>query len=235
LVAAEARGITVSNTVRRGTGGYATADLAWGLILSLARSIPAEAMAMKQGGWQTTVGFSLEGRTLGLLGLGRLGRRMVPIARAFGMNVIAWSQNLTEEAAEAHGAKRVEKDKLFSESDFLSLHVVLSDRSRGIVGERELGLMKPQAYIVNTARGPLIDRSALIACLREKRIAGAALDTFDVEPLPDNDELRQLPNVLLTPHLGYTVGELLTLFYEDTAENILAFMEGKQLRVIHPT
>ena len=229
---AKAQGILVSNTNRRGSGAYATAELAWGMILSLARNLPSEMTGMKKGGWQTSCGISIGGRTLGVLGLGRLGSHMVPVARAFGMNVIAWSQNLTPEKAAAAGAQWVDKETLFREADFLSLHVVLSQRTRHIVGAHELALMKPTAYIVNTARGPLIDRDALIAAVTHKRIAGVALDTFDVEPLPDDDALRTLDNVWLTPHLGYTVRELLVPFYEDTVENLLAYMDGKPVRLL---
>ena len=169
-----------------------------------------------------------------MLGLGRLGSRMVPIARAFDMPVIAWSQNLSAEAAAQLGATRVEKDELFSRSDFLSLHLVLSERSRGIVGARELGLMKPSAFLINTSRGPLIDHDALLEALRQRRIAGAALDTFEVEPLPDDEPLRQLDNALLTPHIGYMAEELLTDFYRDTVENLLAWLDGKPIRTLSP-
>lgn len=229
---AERLGITVSCTPRAADGQYATAELAWGMMLALARHIPTEVTGMKTGGWQRTVGVALGSRTLGLLGLGRLGSRMVPIARAFGMDVIAWSQNLTDEAAHAAGAVRVEKEELFARSDFVSLHLVLSERTRHIVGRREFGLMKPTAYLVNTARGPLVEREALIDALRNRRIAGAALDTFDHEPLPDNDPLRALDNVMLTPHLGYTVRELLGPFYAWTVQNVLAFLDGAPLRVL---
>lgn len=226
LAAALERGIVVSHTSRRGSGMYATAELAWGLMIALARHIPYEANRMRNGGWQTTYGCSLGGRTLGLLGLGRLGSYMVPIAKAFGMEVISWSQNLTEEKAAQAGAVRVSKDDLFARSDFVSLHLVLSERSRHIVNSDALGRMKPSAYLVNTSRGGLIDRRALIESLRARRFAGAALDTFDVEPLPDDDELRNLDNVLLTPHLGYTVEELLRPFYEDTVANVLAYLDA---------
>ena len=226
--------ITGSFTARSQNGQFATAELAWGMMLSLARHIPAEVARMKIGGWQDSVGYALAGRTLGLLGLGRLGSRMVPIARAFDMEVIAWSQNLSAEAAANLGATRVEKDELFSRSDFLSLHLVLSERSRGIVGARELGLMKPSAYLINTSRGPLIDHDALLEALRQRRIAGAALDTFEVEPLPDDEPLRQLDNALLTPHIGYMAEELLTDFYRDTVENLLAWLDGKPIRTLSP-
>ena len=234
LATAIERGITVSFTARSQNGQFATAELAWGMMLSLARHIPAEVARMKIGGWQDSVGYALAGRTLGLLGLGRLGSRMVPIARAFDMDVIAWSQNLSTEAAAQLGATRVEKDELFSRSDFLSLHLVLSERSRGIVGARELGLMKPSAYLINTSRGPLIDHDALLEALRQRRIAGAALDTFEVEPLPDDEPLRQLDNALLTPHIGYMAEELLTDFYRDTVENLQAWLDGKPIRTLSP-
>jgi len=232
LSAASERGIMVSRTVRRGSGGLATAELAWGLILALVRHIPQEATRMRQGGWQTTIGTALGGRTLGVLGLGRLGRSMVPIAKAFGMNVIAWSQNMTPAAATEAGALYVSKDELFARSDVVSLHLVLSERTRHIVGEAELSRMRPDAYLVNTARGPLVDKAALLRALRDSSIAGAALDTFDIEPLPEDDPLRQLDNVILTPHLGYTVRELLQPFYEDTVENVLAFLDGMPLRTV---
>jgi D-3-phosphoglycerate dehydrogenase len=232
LPVAHAQGIVVSHTIRRGNGQFATAELAWGLIISLARQLPQEAARMKKGGWQTSCGVAIGGRTLGLLGLGRLGSHMVPIAKAFGMKVIAWSQNMTDMQASALGAQRVDKETLFRESDFLSLHVVLSERTRHVVGSAELALMKPTAYLVNTSRGPLIDGEALVQALREKRIAGAGLDTFDIEPLPDDSVLREIDEVILTPHLGYTVRELLVPFYLDTVENLLAFMSGKPIRTL---
>jgi phosphoglycerate dehydrogenase-like enzyme len=208
--------------------------MAWGLIVALARHIPLEAGNMRRGGWQSTVGITLAGRTLGLLGLGRQGRKMVPTARALGMNVIAWSQNLTEEAAASVGAKRVDKETLFRESDVLSVHVVLGERTRGIVGRNELALMKPRALLVNTARGPIVDEAALIEALREQRIGGAGLDVFDREPLPDDHPLRALPNTVLTPHLGYNVEEFFEVAYADTVENIAAFMAGTPIRVLTP-
>jgi phosphoglycerate dehydrogenase-like enzyme len=234
VAAAQARGIVISHTARRGQGTFATAELAWGLIIALARHIPEETTAMRTGGWQRTLGISLGGRTLGVVGLGRLGRHMVPIAKAFGMNVIAWSQNMTEEQARNAGTVRVDKEALFEQSDFISLHVVLSERTRNIVDRPEFALMKPTAYLVNTSRGPLINRDALVEALSKKRIGGAGLDTFDVEPLPDGDPLRGFKNVLLTPHLGYTVHDLMAPFYEDTVENLLAFMAGTPCRQLPP-
>jgi D-3-phosphoglycerate dehydrogenase len=234
LAAASAQGILVCHTLLRGAGRNATVELAWGLILSLARQLPAQAMAMRQGGWQRQVGHSLADRTLGLLGLGRLGRRMVPVARAFEMRVIAWSPNLTAEAAAAAGAERVAREALFAQSDVLSLHLVLGARSRGIVGPAELALMRPSAWLVNTARGPLVDGAALLEALRARRIAGAALDVYDVEPLPDDDPLRGLDNVILTPHLGYAVRETLGEFYTGTVEVIAAWLAGAPLRLVNP-
>lgn len=234
VAAATERGIVVSAAPRGAAGAYATAELAWGLMIALARNIPQETLGMRNGGWQHTCGTALGGRILGVVGLGRLGRHMVPIARAFGMEVIAWSQNLTPEAASAAGAMYVSKDELFSRSDFISLHLVLSARTRHVVGRRELGLMKKSTYLVNTARGPLVDTLALIDVLQARGIAGAALDTFDAEPLSADHPLRSLDNALLTPHLGYTVEELLRPFYEGTIENVMGFVDGAPLRVVRP-
>lgn len=234
VAAANERGIVVSHTIMRGPYTKSTFELAWGLILSVARRIPFEANAMKSGGWQRTVGFTLKERTIGLLGLGRQGRNMVPVAKAFGMNVIAWSPHLTDEIASEFGAKRVEKDELFRTSDVLSVHMVLADSTRNMIGARELGLMKPTAILINTSRGPLIEEQALIDALREKRIAGAGLDVFHREPLPDDDPIRKVPNVVLTPHLGYVTEEFFRVAYEDTIENIAAFLSGKPIRVLTP-
>jgi len=232
VAAATERGIVVSFTELRGAYRKATCELTWGLILSVARHIPFEANKMRQGGWQNTAGFTLAGRTLGLLGLGRQGRYMVPVAKAFGMDVIAWSQNLTAENAAQYGVKRVEKDELFRSSDVLTVHLVLGERSRGMVSARELALMKPTAILVNAARGPIIDEIALIAALRECRIAGAGLDVFAQEPLPDDSPLRTLPNVVLTPHQGHNVHEFFQVAYSDVVENITAFLQGKPMRIL---
>jgi phosphoglycerate dehydrogenase-like enzyme len=234
LEAATKRGIVVSNSELRGGGRNATVELAWGLILSLARKLPEEITDMRSGGWQRRIGTAIADKTLGIFGLGRLGRRMVPVAKAMNMRVIAWSANLTEEAAEAAGAARVDKDELFRQSDFISLHMLLSARSRGLIGAHELSLMKPTAYIVNTSRGPIIDNAALVEALSAKRIAGAALDVFDVEPLSDSEPLRKLDNVILTPHLGYSVKETLGEFYQATVQNILAFLDGQPINVVNP-
>ena len=212
----------------------ATPELAWGLMIAAVRHIGDEHMRMRQGGWQSTTGLILAGKTLGLLGLGRIGKRMAEYARVFGMEVIAWSQNLTSEAAAAVGVRRVDKDELFAGGDVLSIHLVLSDRSRGLVGARELGLMKPTAYLINTSRGPIVDEAALVAALSEGRIAGAGIDVYGAEPPPANHPLRALPNVTLTPHLGYVTRETLHAFYADTIENLVAWLDGRLERIANP-
>ena len=232
VAAATERGIVVSYTELRGSYRKATSELAWGLILAVARHIPFEANQMRQGGWQHTAGFTLFGRTLGLLGLGRQGRYMIPVAKAFGMEVIAWSQNLTAAFAAEHGVRRVEKDELFAKSDVLSVHLVLGERTRGMVGARELALMKPSAILVNTARGPIVDEAALIEALREKRIAGAGLDVFTHEPLADDSPLRTLPNAVLMPHQGHNVQEFFEVAYADVVENISGFLSGTPIRIL---
>ena len=234
VAAATAKGIVVSYTELRGTYRNATAELTWGLILAVARHIPDEASRMRRGGWQTTAGITLMGRTLGLLGLGRQARRVLPVAKALGMKVIAWSQNLEATHAAALGVTRVEKDELFANSDVLSIHVVLGDRTRGLVGARELALMKPTAILVNTARGPIVDEGALIDALKAGRIAGAGLDVYAHEPLPDDHPLRRLPNVVLTPHQGHNVREFYEVAYADTVENIAAFMSRTPIRILSP-
>ena len=227
--AATAHGVIVCGTPG---GGHATAELAFGLMLSIARHIPFEAQAMRTGAWQTTVGQDLKGKTLGILGLGKLGGQMAVYARAFGMTVIAWSQNLTAEKATAAGATLVAKDELFRRSDFVSIHSVLSDRTRGIVGAAELGAMKPTAAIINTSRGPIIDGEALLAALRQNRIAAAALDVYEEEPLPWEHPLRKEPRALLTPHLGYVTEETYRMFYGGTVAAIEAWLAGKPIHQI---
>ena len=229
-----------------GTGGIgsSTAELTWGLILALLRHIPEEDQRLKLagrsggaalgfgGGWQRTVGTGLDGKRLGVVGLGHQGRRVADIGRAFGMKVVAWSQNLDPDVAKKAHAKAVGKEELFSSSDVVTVHYKLSPRSTGLVGEAELALMKPSAYLVNTSRGPLVDSAALVAALRSGSIAGAALDVFDVEPLPLSDPLRSAPNVVLTPHLGYVTEETYQVFYGDAAEDIVAFANGAPVRVL---
>lgn len=229
MQAAKDHGVTVCGT--QGSG-HPTPELAFGLILSLARNIPNENAAMRQGHWQTKVGLGLKGRTCGLLGLGNLGSRVAKYAQAFEMETIAWSQNLTAEAAAEKGVRRVEKDELFQQSDFISVHLVLSDRSRGIVGKRELELMKPSAYIVNTSRGPIIDEDALADALEAGTIAGAGIDTYGLEPVPKTNRFLDLPNTVLTPHLGYVTHDTYEIFYGQTVENIVAWLKGEPVRVI---
>jgi phosphoglycerate dehydrogenase-like enzyme len=214
--------------------GYPTAELTWGLILSLMRRIPREDQATRHGQWQVTTGLGLQGKTLGLMGLGRLGSQVAEVGKAFKMNVIAWSQNLTAERAAASGATLVSKDELMAQSDVLSVHLVLSDRSRGLIGARELGLMKPTAYLVNTSRGPIVNEPALIQALENGTIAGAGLDVFDVEPLPLDHPLRRLDNIVITPHLGYVTDETYRIFYGDALEDIQAFLKGEPIRVLNP-
>jgi phosphoglycerate dehydrogenase-like enzyme len=218
-----------------GTGGAGapTAELAIGLIIDCARNITFEASRMRAGEpWQVTLGRDLAGATLGVLGLGKLGTRVAKIAQAMDMKVIAWSQNLTAERAQAAGVAYVSKDELFAQSDFLTIHLTLSDRTRGIVGAGDLQRMKPAAYLINTSRGPLVDENALIEALAAKRIAGAALDVYDIEPLPLGHRFRTLDNVIASPHLGYVTEANYRKFFADTVEDIRAFLDGKPVRVI---
>jgi len=230
LEAAKARKVTVCGT---GGAGRATAELAIGLMLGLARHLREEFNAMRPGGaWQTTLGFDLEGRTLGIIGLGNLGARVGKIGSAIGMKVIAWSENLTSEKAQERGAERVDKDELFKRSDVISIHSVLSPRTRSLVGARELGLMKPAALLINTSRGPIVDEKAMLAALKEKRIAGYGADTFEVEPLPADHPLRSEPRALLTPHLGYVTEETYRDFYRGMVAAIEAWLAGKPIGVL---
>ncbi len=214
------------------SSGNPTVDITWGLITGLMRDLPRQQASLRAGTWQTSVGWGLEGRTLGVVGLGKLGARVARVGQAFGMKVIAWSQNLTEERAAEIGAARVDKAALFSEADIVTLHLVLSDRSRGIVGVEDLARMKPAAFIVNTSRGPLIDQDALIAALKEGRIAGAGLDVFDTEPLPKDHPILSAPNTFLTPHLGYVTQQNYHAYYQGAVEAIEAFNAGAPTRVI---
>ncbi|MEQ7127177.1 D-2-hydroxyacid dehydrogenase family protein [Actinopolymorpha sp. B11F2] len=229
LDAAREHGVTVCGT-RGGTPG--TVELAWALILAVVRHLPAEDARMRAGGWQHTLGTDLGGSTLGLLGLGRLGRAMVPVARAFGMDVIAWSQNLTDSAAADGGAVRVDKDELFARSDVLSVHLVLSARTRGLVGAHELGLMKPTAFLVNTSRGPVVDESALVAALQDRQIAGAALDVYDKEPLPAGHPLLSAPNTVLTPHIGFVTRGTYATWYPEAVDAIAAYLAATPVNVL---
>lgn len=230
LEAAVRQGITVCHT-GPGESRYATPELAFGLILACARSIPDEHRRMREGGWQETIGTTLGGRTLGLLGLGKLGSRMAGIARAFEMDVLAWSSNLTSAQAELHGAQRVDKDELLGAADVVSIHLVLGKRTRGLIGAREIGLMRRGAILVNTSRGPIVDEAALIAALQEGRIR-AGLDVYDQEPLPAEHPFRRLPNVVTTPHLGYVTEGAYRMFFEDTVAAIDAWRRGSPIRVL---
>jgi phosphoglycerate dehydrogenase-like enzyme len=224
------RGVTVCGT---GAAGSPTTGIAFGLMLELTRRIGFENARLKAGEpWQVTIGRDLEGLTLGILGLGKLGQRSATVGKAFGMRTIAWSQNLTEEKAKAASADLVSKEDLFRNADFITIHLVLGDRSRGLVGAKELGLMKKTSYLINTSRGPIVDEKALIAALQNNAIAGAGLDVFDVEPLPLNHPFRKMDNVVITPHLGYVSEQNYRKYFPDIVEDIRAWLDGKPVRVI---
>jgi phosphoglycerate dehydrogenase-like enzyme len=219
--AARELGITVA-----GTGGTPThtAELTWGLILALARQIPLEDQGVREGRWQQTVGLELSGLTLGVIGLGRLGSQVAKIGEAFGMEVLAWSQNLETPLT---------KEELLRRSDIVTIHVRLSDRTRGLIGAKDLALMKPTAYLINTSRGPIVDEAALLDALHAGRLAGAGLDVYDTEPLPPDHPLRSAPNTVLTPHIGYVTTASYARFYEDAVEDVAAFLRGEPVRVIN--
>ncbi|PZV40101.1 hydroxyacid dehydrogenase [Mesorhizobium kowhaii] len=224
LNAAAERNIEVIHTGYRAT---ATVELTWALILASARNLAAEHAFLRAGGWQLSVGDELAGRTLGILGLGKIGSAVARIGNAFGMQVIAWSENLTAARAAEADASLVSKDELFQRSDIVTIHLVLSGRSLGLVGARELGLMKPTARLVNTSRGPIVVEADLIHALQAGKIAGAALDVFEQEPLPIGHPFRSLPNVLATPHIGYVARDLYARFYQDTVANILTWIDRR--------
>jgi phosphoglycerate dehydrogenase-like enzyme len=224
LATAAERGIQVVHT---GYWSAPTVELTWALILADARHLVTETAAVRGGLWQQSVGEDLNGRTLGLLGLGNIGSAMARIGKAFGMNLIAWSQNLTAERAAAADAVLVSKEELFRQADIVSIHLVLSRRTRGLIGAPELGLMKRTARLVNTSRGPIVDEAALVDALRKGELAGAAIDVFDQEPLPSNHPFRQLPNMLATPHIGYVSRSLYQRFYQDTVENIRKWLDAE--------
>jgi phosphoglycerate dehydrogenase-like enzyme len=224
MQAAQERHIHVTNTGYRSTP---TIELTWALILAAVRNLVGEASSLRAGGWQTSVGRELSGRVLGVLGLGRIGSEIARIGAVFGMDVIAWSQNLTPERAKEAGAAWVPRQELFGRSDVLSIHLALSDRTRGLVNGADIAAMKPTAWLVNTSRGPIVDEEALLGALRSKSIAGAALDVFDIEPLPAGHPLRTLPNVLATPHIGYVTEDLYRTFYSDAAASIAAWLDGR--------
>ena len=230
IAAATELGVAVCGTDGAGEG---PTELTWGLIIGLLRQIPLEDRRSREGRWGTTVGVGLKGKTIGLLGLGHIGSLMARVANAFDLNVIAWSQNLTADRARECGATLVDQDTLFRDSDIVSIHVVLSQRTRGLVGARELGLMKPTAYLVNISRGPIVDEAALVDVLQRRAIAGAALDTFDVEPLPGDHPLLRLDNTLICPHLGYVTDDSYRAMYAGAVEDIRAFASGEPVRVIN--
>ena len=231
MAACETRGITVC-----GTGGVpgATAELAWALLLALTRNIAAEVRDFKAGAaWQPRISHDLAGRRLGVIGLGRLGSRVARVGAAFGMDVGAWTPNLTEDRAKAEGVTRAGSlDELLTASDFVSIHVPLNAKTRGLIGARELGLMKPTAFLVNTSRGPIIDQAALIEALNSARLAGAAVDVFDEEPLPADHPLRRVERLIATPHIGYVTEATYRVFYRDAVEDIAAWLKGAPVRVI---
>jgi phosphoglycerate dehydrogenase-like enzyme len=224
MVAAAEHGIHVGTT---GGTVASTVELTWALILAGARNLIAESVSVRDGRWQTSVGRELSGRVLGVLGLGRIGARVARIGEAFGMEVIAWSQNLTPEAAAEAGATYADKDELFSRSDVLTIHLKLSERSAGLVGAAELALMKPTALLVNTSRGPLVDEAALVDALQSRRIRAAALDVFDTEPLPAGHPLRTLDNVIATPHIGYVADRPYRIFFSDAVAAIAEWLDGQ--------
>jgi phosphoglycerate dehydrogenase-like enzyme len=208
--------------------------LTFALIMAIARQLHVQHESVRTGGWQVGVGGDLRGKTLGIVGLGRLGGQVAGYAHAFGMNIMAWSQNLTDARAAECGATRVSKEQLFADADYITIHLKLSERSRGLVGAADLARMKPTAYIVNTSRGPIIDEAALLDALNSATIGGAALDVYDVEPLPSDHPLRTAPRVLLTPHVGYVSQENYKVFYGGIVSSLEAWLSGSPVRVINP-
>ena len=230
MEAATEQGITICGT---DSAGQPTAELTWAILLGLACQIPAHDRGMKSGQWQTKLNGNVGGKTLGVIGLGKLGSAVARVGLAFGMKVIAWSQNLTDERAAEVGAIRVDKKTLLSQSDYISIHLILSDRSRGLIGAEELKQMKPSAYLVNTSRGPIVDEDALLEALQNHKIAGAGIDVYSEEPLPVGSPFRTLDNVLLTPHMGYVATNNISRMYSDAAEDIAAFLDGNPVRVLN--
>ncbi|WP_417788716.1 D-2-hydroxyacid dehydrogenase family protein [Terasakiella pusilla] len=226
LDAARDHNVTVCGT---SSPGHATAELTWGLILSLTRQIPSQYQNVREGRWQSGLGFDVRGKTLGIIGLGRMGTQVARIGQVFGMNVIAWSRNMTADQAAEHGAVYVEKEALFEQADIVSIHMKYSVAIKHLVGKKELGLMKESAYLINTSRAPIIDTDALIEVLQKGKIAGAGLDVYDIEPLPFDHPLRTSPNCVLTPHIGYVTRETYDVFYGETVDVVRAFLEGNKL------
>ncbi len=230
MVAAKQAGVLVCGTDLL---PHPAAELTWGLVLAVSLNIPRDAQSMATGGWQTGHGRSLKGKTIGIIGLGKQGARVATYARAFGMEIVAWSRSLTDEGAAEHGARRVELEELLATADIVTIHVALNDGTRGLIGAREFGLMKPTSLIVNTSRGPVIDEDALVEALEGGQIAGAGIDVYDIEPLAAGHRLRQAPNAVLTPHIGYVTEENLTLMYTQAVEDIAGFLDGKPVRVLN--
>jgi phosphoglycerate dehydrogenase-like enzyme len=230
--AAKERGIRVTGTGYRST---ATIEMTWALILASARHIVRESNSVRAGGWQTSVGRELDGRVLGVVGLGNIGGQVARIGLSFGMKVVAWSQNMSRETAEAAGATLVTKDELLRQADVVTIHLILSDRTRGLFGSAHLALMKPTAWLINTSRGPIVDEAALVQALKLRAIGGAALDVFDAEPLPSDHAFRTLDNVLATPHIGYVGEDLYRTFFQDAATTIGAWLDEKESKKGLPT
>jgi phosphoglycerate dehydrogenase-like enzyme len=234
VAAAAERGVVVCGT---GSLVTPTVELTWALILGLARAVTPENTGLRTGAgpWQRTVGTDLAGSVLGVVGLGRIGSQVAQIGRVFGMDVVAWSQNLTTDAAEASGVRLAgSKEELLAAADVVTIHLVLSDRTRGLIGAADLERMRPDAYLVNTSRAPIVDQDALVEVLRAARIAGAGLDVYDVEPLPSDHPFRTLPNVLATPHLGYVTKRNYAVFHREVVEDIAAYLQGSPVRTITP-
>ena len=229
--ACQDRGVTVCGT---GISDGSTVELTWALLLAVVRGIPREERGMHEGRWQVGLGMELRGKTLGVVGLGRLGSQVAKIGMAFGMQVIAWSQNLSAQRASEVGAEPASKEDLFARADVVTVHYVLSDRSRGLIGAPEFAKMKKTAYFINTSRGPIVDSAALVDALRSGKIAGAGIDVYDREPLPMDDPLRKAPNAVLLPHVGYVSDGVYRVFYPDTVEDIKAWLAGKPVRVVEP-
>src|SRR3954449_13124908 len=231
VAAADERGIPVCGTGAHPPG---TAELTWALILAVARNLPQEDASVRAGGWQQTIGLDLAGATLGVIGLGRLGSRVARIGQAFEMDVVGWSANLTDERAAEVGVRRVSKEELLSTADVVTIHLQLSDRTRGLIGREELSRMKPTAILVNTSRGPIVDEHALVEALRGGAIHGAGIDVFDQEPLPRHHPLREMRRAVLTPHLGYVTEKTYEVFYRDAVDDVAAWLAGEPIRVITP-
>jgi len=229
LDAARARGVTVCGT---GNTGNAVPEITIGMMIALARNFVAEDASIRAGGWQHTVGIGLAGATLGIVGLGRLGIPVAKLAQAFGMDVVAWSPHLTVERAAEHGVRAVDRSTLFATADFITIHLPLSDRSRGLIGAEDLARMKPTAYLINTSRGPIVDEASLVTALRERRIGGAGLDVYDTEPLPAEHPFRSLPNTLVLPHVGYVTWDVYRLWFGQAVEDVLAWADGAPVRVL---